>query len=191
MKLSHRWLFLLLAFGVLLGTSGRASAFQGVGPQRKEVDLVMNRSYDVFIGNSGVYMDNSRHIGTLVLNTSEWPDRPNSWHMFTQHLLDVRVYNKEGDPFTTVYGLVRVYFNLDDFQWDKWRDEDSNMSIWYFDELNGGWYKCTTHWEQVPGEPKGRLWCLVHRYALYGVAYTKPTLLMKLIKAGLVPTPTP
>jgi hypothetical protein len=66
------------------------------------------------------------------------------------------------------------------------------MSIWYFDEVAGGWHKCVTHWEPTPGEGQGRLWCLAHRYALYGLAYTKPTLIMQLIKQGLITvTPTP
>jgi hypothetical protein len=114
------------------------------------------------------------------------------WHVFTQRLIDVHVYDKDGGAFDTVYGLVRVFFTLDKFQYEKWNDPESNMSIWYFDDKLGGWHKCVTHWEPAPGDNKGRLWCVVHKYALYGLAYTAPTLRMKLIKSGVITvTPTP
>lgn len=180
----------LLAFAFV--NVGRAWADEGGNPQTKKIDLVMNRSYEVFLGNQGVYMDNSRHIGTLEVKTIEPTRRPGMWHIFTQRLIDVRVYDKDGDLFPTVFGIVRVYFNLDKFQYEKWNDPESNMSIWYFDDKAGGWHKCVTHWEPVAGDGKGRLWCLVHRYALYGVAYTGATMVMKLIKRGVITvTPTP
>lgn len=170
----------------------QAWADEGGGNRRKEVDVVMNKSYELFIGNAGVYLDNSRHIGTLVVKSIEPTRRERMWHIFTQNLIDVRMYEKDGGQFTSVYGLVRIYFNLDDFQYKKWNDPVSNMSIWYFDELNGGWHKCTTHWEPAAGLSRGRLWCLAHRYALYGLAYTQPTMTMKLIKQGVITaTPTP
>lgn len=192
LKTYSRGAFFVLLAVLLLASVLPVSAFQGEGPLKKEVELVLNKTYEVFIGNGGVYIDNSRHIGTLVVKAEEFPDNRASWHQFTQRLIDIRVYKKNGAPFDTVFGLVRVYFNLDKFQYDKWLDDESNMSIWYFDELAGGWRKCTTHWEPVAGLQKGRLWCLVHHYTRYGLAWTKPTLIMKLIKAGIITvTPTP
>lgn len=193
MKSIPRTRFWLLPVLLVLVVSafGEARADEG-GPLRREVELVLNKSYEVFIGNGGVYMDNSRHIGTLVLRAEDAPSRPGQWHVFTQRLMDIRVYDKDGQAFGTVYGLVRVYFNLDKHQYEKWTDETSNMSIWYFDELNGGWHKCVTHWEPVAGLARGRLWCVVHHYTRYGLAYTQPTLIAKLIKQGVITaTPTP
>lgn len=188
--ISRILLIALLALFVLFNVS-QALADEG-GPQRKEVDIVMNKSYELFAGNAGVFLDNSRHIGTLVIKTVDPTRRPGMWHYFTQRLIDVRVYDKDGDEFDTVYGLVRVYFNLDDYQWQQWNDPQSNMSIWYFDEPNRGWHKCTTHWEPAPSLSRGRLWCPVHQYALYGLGFTRPTLVMQLIKQGLITvTPTP
>lgn len=168
-------------------------AFQGEGPLRREVELVFNKPYEVFIGNGGIFIDNSQMRGTMVLQSEDW-SRVQSWHQFTQRILDFQVYDRNGKPFEWVYGNVRVYFNLDKFQYDKWIDEEANMSIWYFDKLNGGWRKCATHWEPAPGLPKGRLWCLVRYYTRYGLAWTQPTMTMKLIKQGLItvtPSPTP
>ncbi len=191
-KLASRILLVLLFIAMVAVMVGQAFADEGGNPLRREVPLVFNKSYDVFIGNGGVYIDNSRHIGTLIVKAIDPTRRPLMWHVFTQRLLDVRVYDKDNVPFDTVYGLIRVYFNLDKFQYQQWSDKTSNMSIWYFDELLGGWHKCTTHWEPVAGSAQGRLWCPIHRYALYGLAYTKPTLIMKLIKAGIITvTPTP
>lgn len=191
-KMYSRILLAGLVLGGLALMASSALADEGGPTQTREVQLVFNKSYDVNIGNGGVYIDNSRHIGTLIVKTVNPTRRPGMWHYFTQRLLDVRVYDKDNVPFDTVYGLVRVYFNLDKYQYQVWSDEASNMSIWYFDELLGGWHKCATHWEPVAGSVQGRLWCPIHRYALYGLAYTKPTLLMQLIKAGLITvTPTP
>jgi hypothetical protein len=184
--------FAMLLILVTLLTVNTGVFAQDGGPNRKEVDLVLNKVYEVFIGNGGVFLDKSRHIGTLVVKAEEF-NRPESWFIFTQRILDIQVYDKDGQEFETVYGLIRVYFNLDKVQYDRWIEPDNNMSIWYFDELNGGWHKCVTHWESTPGLPRGRLWCVVHHYTRYGLAWTKPTLVMKLEKANaaLTASPTP
>lgn len=184
-------LFVVLA-AALIATVIPALAFQGGGPQRKEVKVDFDQAYDVFIGNAGIFIDNSKMRGTLVVHTEQVPKIPGSWYQFTQHFLDFQVVDVNGKPFQWVYGNVLVYFNLDKFQYDKWVDEESNMSIWYFDKLNGGWKKCTTHWEQVAELDHGRLWCLARNYTRYGLGFTQPTLIMKLIKLGLITlTPTP
>ncbi len=188
-----RVLLLALLALALVAVVIPVSAFQGEGPLRREVDLVFDQIYDVSIGNGGVFIDNSQMRGTMVLRAEEW-NRQESWHQFTQRLIDFQVYDRNGDPFEWVYGNVRIYFNLDKFQYDKWVDEEANMSIWYFAQPEGGWRKCPTHWEATPGLAKGRLWCLARHYTRYGLAWTKPTLLMQLIKHGLItatPSPTP
>lgn len=161
--------------------------------QKKEVKLQLNKAYDVFIGNGGIFIDNSQYrSGTLVLKSEEYPEERKflSWQRFTQRILDFRVYQEDGDPFEWVYGVVRVYFNLDAVQYDRWINKKNNMSIWYFDELAGGWRKCYTHWEATPGVPKGRLWCLVSRYTRYGLAWTQPTIIMKMVKFAKTKTVT-
>jgi hypothetical protein len=185
-------LFVIIALALILAVLP-VSAFQGEGPLHREVDLLFNRTYEIFIGNAGIHIDDSAMRGTLVLDAQEW-DRVQAWQMFTQRIIDIQMFEQDGDPFEWVYGNVRIYFNLDKFQYDKWIDEEANMSIWYFDKLAGGWRKCTTHWEPAPGLAKGRLWCLVRYYTRYGLAWTQPTLLMKMIKLGTItvtPSPTP
>ncbi|HLD94718.1 MAG TPA: hypothetical protein VI703_11010 [Anaerolineales bacterium] len=185
-----------ISLGMLLAIAVIASvvpalAFQGGGPQRKEVKLDFDESYDVFIGNAGIFVDNSKMLGTLVMHSEEAP-ATTIWHKWTQHILDFQVYDVNGKPFQWVYGNVLIYFNLDRYQYLKWVEEESNMSIWYQDKLNGGWKKCTTHWEPVTSLDHGRLWCLARYYTRYALGYTQPTLLMKLIKLGTITiTPTP
>lgn len=193
-QLARGLLFAVLTLA-LIAITIPVSAFQGEGPLRREVELVFNQAYDISIGNGGVFIDNSQMRGTLVLRAEESRGKFGlSWHQFTQRIIDIQMFERDGDPFEWVYGNVRVYFNLDKFQYDKWIDEEANMSIWYFDKLNGGWRKCPTHWEATAGLAKGRLWCLVRYYTRYGLAWTQPTLLMKMIKLGTVtitPSPTP
>jgi hypothetical protein len=188
-----RALFFALAAAILLFAVIPVSAFQGEGPLRREVDLVFDQTYEVTIGNAGIFIDNSQMRGTMVLRAEESRGKFGlTWHQFTQRIIDFQVFDRNGDPFQWVYGNVRVYFNLDKFQYDKWVDEDANMGIWYFAQPEGGWRKCTTHWEPAPNLAKGRLWCLVRYYTRYGLAWTQPTIVMKMIKLGTITiTPTP
>jgi len=189
-KIVYRTILFLLPVAVLAANVFPALASQQT--QREEVKVEFNRDYDIFIGNGGIFIDDAQFRGTVVLKSEQFPeDRINSWHKFTQRILDFRAYQTDGDPFEWVYGLVRVYFNLDKAQYIRWVDKKSNMSIWYFDELMGGWKKCVTHWEATPGVPQGRLWCVVRHYTRYGLAWTQPTIIMKMIKLGTkTATPT-
>jgi hypothetical protein len=182
---------LVAGFWVFFANSQQVAALQGSGPFRREVEVVFDQDYDVFIGNGGVSLDDSKHRGTFVLRAEQFSAVPVSWQQYTQKILDLQMYNRNGEPFEWVYGVVRVYFNLDKFQYDKWLDETSNMNIWYYNKEVGGWRKCTTHWESVPGNPQGRLWCLVKYWTRYGIAWTRPTLKMKFEKLYGTYTPTP
>ena len=181
----YRWnkkiIFLVLLVALLGLNFQQVSALEDGGFVKKEKEIVFNQSYEIFIGNGGVFLDKSRHIGTLVVKAREPVNR--GWQVFTQRILDVRVYNTEGKQFEEVFGLVRVYFNLDDYQRNKWNDPASNMSIWTFDEVNGGWSKCKTRLVDSSKYPHGRVYCFVDHYGIYGLAWTKPTLKMKLEKA--------
>ncbi len=190
-KLIFRIALFALPVVVFLFNAIPVFAFQGV--ERREVELFFDRDYDISIGNGGIFIDDSKYRGTLVLRSEKFPeDRPGSWHKFTQRILDFQIYREDGKPFLWMYGIVRVYFNLDKIQYDKWKDEEANMSIWYFDHLAGGWRKCLTRWQPQAGNPYGRLWCVADRYTRYGLAWTQPTMLMKMIKLGTVTvTPTP
>jgi hypothetical protein len=194
-RIISRGLLFVLPAILLIASVVPASAFQGEGPLRREQELVFGQKYDVSIGNGGISIDDSQMRGTLVLKAEDVTRKFGlTWHQFTQRIIDFQVFDRTGDPFEWVYGNVRVYFNLDKFQYDKWVDEEANMSIWYYAQPGGGWRKCPTHWEATPGVVKGRLWCLVRYYTRYGLAWTQPTLVMKLIKGGSItvtPSPTP
>jgi hypothetical protein len=192
-RIARGLLFAVVTLALILAVVP-VSAFQGEGPLRREVELVKGHAYDVSIGNGGIFIDEAAYINsTLVLRAEQFPRKfGNTWHQFTQRIIDFQIYDRNGDPFEWVYGNVRIYFNLDKLQYDKWVDEEANMSIWYFAQPEGGWRKCPTHWEATPGVVKGRLWCLARFYTRYGLAWTQPTITMKLIKLGVITiTPTP
>lgn len=172
----------LVLLGLLAVNFQPANALEdGEGFFKKEINVRFDKNYEITIGNGGVFLDNSRHIGTLVVEASHPLNR--GWHVFTQRILDVRIYDKEGKQFEKVFGLIRVYFNLDGYQRTRWNDPTSNMSIWTFDEVNGGWSKCKTKLIEGPDYPKGRLYCTIDHFGIYGLAWTKPTIIMKLEKA--------
>ena len=148
---------------------------------RREVTLIKGKSVEIFIGNGGVFIDEVRKNGTLVIISMS--DARRGWHVFTQRTLDISVFDEDDQEVDRVVGLVRVFFNLDRTQRVRWDDETSNMSIW-FRPQGSAWQKCVTHLIEESGFPQGRLYCLVKSYGLYGLAYTKPTLIMKLEKAS-------
>lgn len=149
------------------------------GQIRREIKLKKGQSAELFIGNGGVFIDEVVYNGTLVIISRPRVNR--GWHVFTQRTLEIRVFDEEDQPVDRVVGLVRVFFNLDRTQRVRWNDETSNMSIW-FRPQGSAWQKCVTHLVEESGYPHGRLYCLVKSYGLYGLAYTRPTLIMKLEK---------
>jgi hypothetical protein len=168
-------LFVLLC---VIGAGWQLAVAANQSLQRKEVKIDYGEDKDIWISTSGVYFANSPYRGTVVLDRIEHP--PNYgryWHVWTQKLLDLHVFDEEtGKEFTRVYGAIQVYFNLDVLQRQKWDDKDSNMSIWYFDEFNGLWVKCPTFIIRSPAAPRGRLACYAIGFGNYGVGWTQPVL---------------
>ena len=106
------------------------------------------------------------------------------YFVFTQRMMDVRIYGTDGDEIEQVYGLVQVYFELDVMQRRKWDDPDANMSIWYKDVFAGYWVKCPTRLVKHSEAPHGRLVCPISEFGLYAVAWTQPTFKIKMTKAA-------
>jgi len=179
--------FLVLA----MGAGGQSTALASGAADRKfpppiEIDLEFDKQYEVNIGRAGVHIPNSAMQGTLVF----WKEEGNlrnysSYHVFTQAWANVEAYDPLGKQFDRVFGSVQMFFDLDVLQ-RRIYDEgsDRNMSIWYFDTFEGGWQKCPTGLAN-PGRsvaPYGRLVCPMTLFGRYGIAWTLPTLVMKLEK---------
>lgn len=185
MKKNSGWktkaVLLLLLTTFLAINFQQAFAFEEGGFVKKEKAVRIGKDTEIFIGNGGVFIDDSPVSGTLVVKAREPVNR--GWQVFTQRILEVRVFDEDGREYDQHIGLIRVYFNLDAYQRNKWEDPASNMSIWVFDEIHGGWSKCKTRVLDSAQFRKGRLYCYVKGNGLYGLAWTKPTLRMKLEKA--------
>lgn len=153
------------------------------GGQKKEVKMYYGNSYDISIGNSGVFFANTYYDNvTAVIEKTEAENR--GWRYFTQGILSVNVYDADGVPPDRFLGATQIYFNLDINQRKKWDDPDSNMSIWYKDEWEAGvWVKCPSFLVKSKAAPRGRVVCYASDFGDYGLAWTWPTLQIKLEKA--------
>ena len=157
-----------------------------LSPPPIEITLEFDKQYEVNIGRAGVHIPNSAMAGTLVF----WKEEGNlrnysSYHVFTQAWANVEAYDPQGKQFDRVFGNVQMFFDLDVLQ-RRIYDEgsDRNMNIWYFNTFEGGWRKCPTGLAN-PGRsvaPYGRLVCPITDFGRYGIAWTLPTLVMKLEK---------
>lgn len=159
---------------------------------RLEVQVDFGDYIDISIGNSGVSQEDSGYRGTIVVEKYESPPDFTSWRIWTQKYMDVRIYENSGRLYDATFGIMQVYFDLDRTQRNIWETRGSNMSIWHYDITVGHWVKCPTiisfHLEDYP---HGRLSCSLRSFGLYGLAWTQPTIEMKLTKAALTATPTP
>lgn len=150
---------------------------------RKEAVIKVGQPFDLSVGNAGISSPESQYSGRLVVEKFDHP--PNyglGYFVFTQAMMDARIYDFEGKEVENVYGLVQVYFNLDTVQRRKWDDPDANMSIWYKDLFLGEWVKCPTRLVRAVEAPRGRLVCPISQFGLYAVAWTQPTFEIKLTK---------
>ena len=72
-------LFLAILFALLATNFQSVFALEDGGFVKREKDIVFNKSYEIFIGNGGVFLDNSRHIGKLVVKAREPVNRQTLW----------------------------------------------------------------------------------------------------------------
>ena len=177
---------------VIVGAFTWGSVVAATPTDTKELVIDFGDSFDLSIGRSGVSQASSGFSGTAIIEKYEHP--PNyglSWHVWTQRLMDVRIYDTTGRIYPFMNGIVQVYFELDPTQRKIWDRNGSNMSIWHHDIRKGRWVKCPTAIVfDLQHYPDGRLVCPITYFGLYGVGWTQPTMEMKLTKAGPSPTPT-
>ncbi len=178
-------LVLILAVVALTYQTASANEPRQRGERKKEVKMFYGNSYDISIGRSGVYFANTYYDNvTAVIEKTDADNR--GWRYFTQGIMSVHVYDEDGVAPDRFLGAVQVYFNLDLQQRKKYDDPDSNMSIWYKDEWGvGQWVKCPTFLVKSKAAPRGRAVCYASDFGDYGLAWTWPTLRMKLEKAAL------
>lgn len=180
-------LLMLMLFSLL--AAGGAQVFASPPQDRKppepiEIELEFGEKYEVSIGRSGVHIPSSSMKGTLRFEKE--PNERNyegAWHVFTQAWAIVNGYDEDEKEFERVFGNAQIFFDLDVTQRRYYDDPDRNMSIWYYDTFEIGWVKCPTALVRVgPAAPHGRLVCPMTYFGRYGVAWTLPTLEMKLDK---------
>jgi hypothetical protein len=176
-------LVLILTLLALSWETASANTPRKRGEKKKEVKMYSGNSYDISIGNGGVFFETTYyHNVTAVLTKTEAEHR--GWRYFTQDILSIYVYDSEGDPVDRFVGLVQIYFELDVLQRMWWDDPDSNMSIWFKDLWETGtWVKCPSFLVKSKVAPRGRVVCFATDFGEYGIAWTWPTVAMKLEKA--------
>jgi hypothetical protein len=121
---------------------------------------------DVSLGKAGLVFSGSQYDGTITLtrvNKGNLPGmtKPN----FTQHLLNTRLFNSEGQKISSLVGPVYVYFKVKGPETRLWNNGD--LTIYYFNGATNKWVECPTSFIYKPGT--SRVSCRISRMGLYGV----------------------
>ena len=128
---------LILATVVAIGIGTWQVAFASTKVARDlrvhTVDIDFGDEQDIWIAGAGVYIPYSQMRGTLIVHRPDHEENYN-WRptVFTERLLDVRVFDNDGREFDRTYGFVYVYFDLDRLEQNAWFRTD-RLSIWHYD----------------------------------------------------------
>lgn len=123
---------------------------------------------DLFAGNAGVFMPNSAFSANLSVERLRSTNVPGQLR-FHQNWLNVQMFDLQGNAFERVFGLVYVYFNLDNRTRQLW--DAGDLQIYRHDESQRGWAPCgVTVLIETKNQPHGRLSCVASNWGLYGLA---------------------
>jgi hypothetical protein len=124
---------------------------------------------DLFLGKAGVFMPISYFTGTAVVyriqQTPFYEDRDLD---FVERFLDLHAFTVKGVPYSTLWGVNYVYFNLTGPQRQAW--EEGILRIYFYNDIEDEWVECPTFLIENKNEKKGRLACIMPGFGLYGLA---------------------
>jgi LysM repeat protein len=132
--------------------------------------LSFGESADVYQGRAGLFTPSSNYTGEAVLTRYKLDSGIYQHGLdFTQDLLDVQVLDSQGDPFTKVYGLNYVYFNLNNSTRRAY--DRGDLDIYYYNPDAKAWSACDVQvLIDTKNHPNGRLACIIEDFGLYGMA---------------------
>lgn len=132
--------------------------------------LTFRESADVYQGRAGLFTPSSNYTGEAVL--TRYPLDSGVYQHgldFTHDLLDVQVLDSQGDPFTKVYGLNYVYFNLNNYTRRAY--DRGDLNIYHYNPDAKSWSACNVQvLIDTKNQPNGRLACIIEDFGLYGMA---------------------
>ena len=142
-------------------------------PVQKDADAIEQVAFqqraDIFAGRAGAFFPSSNYTGFAALQrldpTGDLRDRNLE---FAQRLLELRLFNQQGNEFERAFGLNYVYFNLSRMDRIDWQTGD--LSIYRFDRDLARWVNCPSHLVETKNPPHGRLACVVPGFGLFGLA---------------------
>lgn len=123
---------------------------------------------DLSAGNAGLHTPASAFNGNLVVERMRSTDIPGELR-FHQNLLNVQMYDLQGNEFERVFGLNYVYFNLDNRTRQLW--DAGDLQILRYDDGEEGWVTCRVPvLIETKNQPHGRLSCVIFNWGLFGLA---------------------
>jgi hypothetical protein len=131
--------------------------------------LVFQQRADIFSGRAGAFFPSSNYTGFATLQrldpTGDLRDRNLE---FAQRLLELRLFDQQGNEFERAFGLNYVYFNLNRMDRIDWQTGD--LSIYRLEPDSETWVKCPSHLVESKNPPHGRLACVVPDFGVFGLA---------------------
>lgn len=131
--------------------------------------LAFQQRVDIFSGRAGAFFPSSSYTGFATVRrldpTGDLRDRNLE---FAQRLLEVRLFDRQGNEYERAFGLNYIYFNLHRMNRIDWQAGDLN--IYRFDGDSERWLKCPSHLVETKNPPHGRLACVVPEFGQFGLA---------------------
>ena len=130
-------------------------------------NISFGETTDVSMGRAGVIFTGSQYDGTVKLTRVNRGNLPGiNSPKFTQHLLNTRLYNLDGEKITSVVGPVYVYFKVRGAETRLFNDGE--LTIYYYNGATNKWTVCpTTYIFKAGGE--SRVSCRIRSMGLFGV----------------------
>lgn len=129
-------------------------------------NISFGETADVSMGRAGVIFTGSQYDGTVKLTRVNKGNLPGTnLPKFTQHLLNTRLYNLDGEKITSVVGPVYVYFKVRGAETRLFNDGE--LTIYYYNGATNKWTVCPTTYIFKSGE--SRVSCRIRSMGLFGV----------------------
>jgi len=132
--------------------------------------LTFGESADIYQGRAGFFTPSSNYSGKAVLTRYQFDSGVYQHGLdFTKDLMNVQVLDSQGVPFTKLYGLNYVYFNLNNYTRRAY--ERGDLNIYYYNPEAKTWSACAAQMLiNTKNQPNGRLACIIEDFGLYGMA---------------------